>query len=62
MLAVQQNQLVHDGTVEINCCVRLNSYICNAVQGKTIIIILDLSVECPDVAQRIGSAVGIDMA
>ena len=59
MLAQQQNQLVHDGTLKVNSCVRLNRYICEVVQGKKIIIILDLSVEYPDVGQRIGSAVNI---
>ena len=59
MLAQQHNQLVHDGTLKVNSCVRLNRYICEVVQGKKIIIILDLSVEYPDVGQRIGSAVNI---
>jgi hypothetical protein len=50
------NHLVHDGTLKVNCCVLLNSYICTIVQDEKIIIILDLVVEHPDVAQRIGNA------
>jgi hypothetical protein len=60
MLSTKQNQYVHDGTLKVNCCFRLNSYICDVVQVKKIIIIFDLAVEHPDITQRIGNPVWID--
>ena len=60
MLSTKQNQFVHDGTLKVNCCIRLNSYILDVVRVKKIIIIFDLAVEHPDITQRIGNPVWID--
>ena len=60
MLSTKQNQFVHDGTLKVNCCIRLNSYILDVVRVKKIIIIFDLAVEHPDITQRIGNPVWIE--
>ncbi len=59
MLATQLNKLVSDQLIQLNCLVRLNDYICNEVQNKRIIIILNLDVVSAP-PNRIGNPVAVD--
>ncbi|KAI4327970.1 hypothetical protein L6164_020372 [Bauhinia variegata] len=44
MLATQKNELVHTGRLQKGSVVRLTQYICNVVQNRKIIIIIELDV------------------
>ena len=44
MLATQLNEMVSEGKVETRCVVQLKEYLCNTVQNKKIVIILDMDV------------------
>ncbi|KAK7407071.1 hypothetical protein VNO78_08712 [Psophocarpus tetragonolobus] len=44
MLATQKNDLVRDGALQKGSVVRLTQFICNSVQNRKIIIIVDLDV------------------
>lgn len=61
MLATQLNALVADNHIQLNCLVRLNDFICNNLQNKRILIILNLDVIAP-LPAKVGNPVGIDAA
>ena len=44
MLATQLNHYIEDGKIKKNGIIKLNKYICNAVGGRRIVIILELEV------------------
>ncbi|KAJ4779252.1 Replication A 70 kDa DNA-binding subunit [Rhynchospora pubera] len=44
MLATQLNSLVKEGNLQAGSIVRLNEYICNEIQGRRIIIVIQLEV------------------
>lgn len=44
MLATQKNELVHSGRLQKGSIVKLSQFICNVVQNRKIIIIVDLDV------------------
>ena len=62
MLATQLNSYIHDGRLTENCIFRVLKYQCNNMQGKRVIIILELEVLQPgeEVGHRIGSPVAIN--
>lgn len=61
MLATQLNALINQGQIQVFSLVRLNDFICNKLQNKRILIILNLDViaTLPD---KIGNPTGIDAA
>lgn len=59
MLATQLNKLIIDQVVQLNYLVRLKDFLCNEVQGKRIIIILNLEV-VGALTSRIGNPVPVD--
>ena len=52
MLATQMNHFITEGKLEANTIVRVNNHICNNVNGKKVIILLDLEI------LKLGSEVG----
>ena len=44
MLATQKNDLITDGKLKQNAIVRLSKFICNEVQNRHIVIVLDLDI------------------
>lgn len=44
MLATQMNHFITEGKLEANTIVRVNNHICNNVNGKKVIILLDLEI------------------
>lgn len=61
MLATQLNVLINEGKISLYCLVRLNDFICNNLQNKRILIILNLDIVAP-ISHKIGNPVGIDAA
>lgn len=61
MLATQLNALITDNQIQLNSLVRLNDFICNNLQSKRILIILNLDVVA-QLPARVGNPVGIDAA
>jgi len=61
MLATQLNGLVHEEKLKEYCIFKVNKYQCNNMQGKKVIIILDLEVlqEGSEVGEKIGSPIAI---
>ena len=62
MLATQLNTLVADKVLEEFCVIRVNKYQCNNIQGKKVIIILELDIlkSGASVGQRIGDPIPIN--
>ncbi|XP_061366097.1 replication protein A 70 kDa DNA-binding subunit A-like [Gastrolobium bilobum] len=44
MLGTQKNELIHSGRLQKGSVVKLTQFVCNAVQGRKIIIIIELEV------------------
>ena len=44
MLATQLNSLITDGQIDEYCVIRVNKHSCNNMQGKKVIIILELDI------------------
>eukprot|EP00177_Eucheuma_denticulatum_P005508 GFKZ01010015.1.p1 GENE.GFKZ01010015.1~~GFKZ01010015.1.p1 ORF type:complete len:662 (+),score=94.54 GFKZ01010015.1:285-2270(+) len=61
MLATQLNALINQGQIKVFSLVRLNDFICNKLQNKRILIILNLDV-ITTLPHKIGNPVGIDAA
>lgn len=61
MLATQLNALINQGDIKLFSLVRLNDYICNKLQNKRILIILNLEV-ISHLPHRVGNPTGIDAA
>lgn len=61
MLATQLNALINQGEIKLFSLVRLNDYICNKLQNKRILIILNLEV-IAHLPHRVGNPTGIDAA
>ena len=61
MLATQLNALVHEEKLKEYCIFKVKKYQCNNMQGKKVIIILDLEVlqEGSEVGEKLGSPVAI---
>ena len=62
MLATQLNNLVADNVLEEFCVIRVNKYQCNNIQGKKVIIILELDIlkSGASVGQKIGDPIPIN--
>ena len=62
MLATQLNNLVSDNVLEEFCVIRVNKYQCNNIQGKKVIIILELDIlkSGASVGQKIGDPIPIN--
>jgi len=58
MVTTKLNQLITSATLKLNCIVCLKQYICNEVQGRKIVIVLDLEVTGME-NDRIGNPVNI---
>merc|ERR1719460_1372242 len=58
MVTTKLNQLITSATLKLNCIVCLKQYICNEVQGRKIVIVLDLEVTGME-SDRIGNPVNI---
>mmetsp|Transcript_21096 Transcript_21096/g.29794 ORF Transcript_21096/g.29794 Transcript_21096/m.29794 type:complete len:643 (-) Transcript_21096:211-2139(-) len=61
MLATQINHLVHSGEISDNSIVRVDDFMNNSVQNRTVIIVLGLTVMDTN-AERIGAPVDIEKA
>ena len=61
MLATQQNQLVVDGAIDKHVVVKLTSFVANSVQGRKLIIILNLDI-VPYDGDRIGNPTNVEAA
>lgn len=61
MIATQLNILINEKKLAINSLVRVKEVICNAVQGKKIVIILNLEVVCA-LPAKVGNPVSIDLS
>ena len=61
MLATQLNGFIHEERLKEYCIFKVNKYQCNNMQGKKVIIILDLEVlqEGSEVGAKIGSPIAI---
>mmetsp|Transcript_27892 Transcript_27892/g.39242 ORF Transcript_27892/g.39242 Transcript_27892/m.39242 type:complete len:642 (-) Transcript_27892:59-1984(-) len=59
MLATQINHMVHSGQIADNSIVRVDDFMNNSVQNRTVIIVLGLTV-MDTTAERIGSPVDIE--
>ena len=61
MLATQLNPMLHDGTLTDFSVVRVNQLQCNNMQGKKVIILLELEVLQPgtEIGDKIGSPIPI---
>jgi len=61
MLATQRNPMIHDGTLTDHTVVRVNKFQCNNMQGKKVIILLELEVLQPgeEIGEKIGSPIPI---
>lgn len=60
MLSSQTKHLVESGQLDKNCLVHVHHYAANAVQGRRILILLDLSVVAPPTAERLGDPQNVD--
>ena len=64
MLATQMNHLITEGKLEAFSIVRVNNHICNNVNGKKVIILLEIEVLKPgsEVGRKIGDPlqIGVD--
>jgi len=58
MVTTKLNELITSGEMKMNCIVCLKQYICNEVQGRKILIVLDLEVTGEEF-ERIGNPVNI---
>jgi len=61
MLATQLNKMVTDSTLDEFCVIKVKRLQCNTMQGKKVIIILDMEVLRPgsQVGQKIGTPIAI---
>jgi len=61
MLATQLNKMVTDSTLDEFCVIKVKRLQCNTMQGKKVIIILDMEVIRPgsQVGQKIGTPIAI---
>uniref|UniRef100_A0A7S2MWW4 Replication protein A subunit n=1 Tax=Helicotheca tamesis TaxID=374047 RepID=A0A7S2MWW4_9STRA len=59
MLATQLNHLVHDKQIMENSIVKVDEFMNNTVQNRTVIILLKIEVINPDPKQRIGNPTDI---
>ena len=61
MLATQLNSLITDNQIDELCVIRVNKHSCNNMQGKKVIIILELDIlrSGAQVGQKIGTPVPI---
>lgn len=59
MLATQMNSIVKNGTLQKGSVVQLNEFICNTIQGRRIIIVINLEVLVPK-SDIIGSPTPFD--
>lgn len=59
MMATQLNKLVTEKILDENCIVRVNNLQCNTMQGKKVIIILDVDLICSGslIGQKIGTPI-----
>eukprot|EP00824_Muranothrix_gubernata_P012816 TRINITY_DN269_c2_g1_i1.p2 TRINITY_DN269_c2_g1~~TRINITY_DN269_c2_g1_i1.p2 ORF type:complete len:674 (-),score=142.68 TRINITY_DN269_c2_g1_i1:320-2305(-) len=62
MLATQLNELIRSGRLAPRCVVQLQEYICNVVQSRRIVIVLNLDVVSAPLDKVIGSPTSIDSA
>jgi len=62
MLATQLNPMIHDGTLSEHSIVKVNKLQCNNMQGKKVIILLELEVLQPgsEVKEKIGTPISIN--
>lgn len=60
MIATQLNNIITDNQLQVNCLVRLLEIICNTVQDKRIVIILNVQV-VKLMPNKIGNPVSIDI-
>jgi len=62
MLATQLNPMIHDGTLNEFSIVKVNKLQCNNMQGKKVIILLELEVLQPggEVKEKIGNPISIN--
>jgi len=56
MLATQMNMLIKNDNVKLNTVIQLSEFLCNNVQGRKIVIVLNLNVVA-DLGHRIGNPV-----
>jgi replication factor A1 len=61
MLATQLNNLIDNQTLSVNCIVQIKEYICNQVQGRKIVIVLQLDVMQP-ATDKIGNPSNVETA
>lgn len=61
MIATQLNVLITEHKLTLNCLVRIKEVICNTVQQKKIVIILNLEVVA-QLPAKVGNPVSIDLA
>lgn len=61
MLATQLNTLITQNKLQVNCLVRLMEVICNTVQVKRIVIILNVEVINKPMTMKIGNPISIDV-
>lgn len=61
MIATQLNVLITQKKLTLNCLVRIKEVICNTVQQKKIVIILNLEVVAP-LPAKVGNPISIDAA
>lgn len=59
MIATQLNALIADNTLQVNSLIRLHEIICNTVQDKRIVIILNVEI-ITQLPAKIGNPVSID--
>ena len=64
MLATQLNSFVHEEKLKEYCIFKVKKYQCNNMQGKKVIIILDLEVlqEGSAVGEKIGNPIAITVS
>ena len=62
MLATQNNHLINDKSIDEKCIVRVNKHSCNDMQGKKVIILLELDIinSGANVGQKIGEPIQIN--
>jgi replication factor A1 len=59
MLATQLNHFVHSGQIQENTLIQISDYMNNTVQGRVVIIVLNLMVVLANHPERIGSPIDI---
>jgi replication factor A1 len=62
MLGTQLNHLVKDGALESNALIRLEEFMNNSIQGRTVIIVLKMTILENHPGERIGNPVDLEKA